>query len=101
MTQTNTNAIPMTKPFSSNPKLADWVPTPEQRQTIEEARSLMGLRPYGTADSANDFLVNAIDVHACLFPDLLEDVEGFVEDLDFALERMHRNGHLQGHLSDA
>ena len=86
----------MTKQFSSNPKLADWVPTPEQIQTIEEARSLMGLRPYGTADSANDFLVNAIDVHACLFPDLLEDVEGFVEDLDFALERMHTKGQLQG-----
>ena len=96
MTQTNTNAVPMTKPFSSNPKLADWVPTPEQIQTIEEARSLMGLRPYGTADSANDFLVNAIDVHAFLYPDLLEDVEWFVEDLDFALERMHAKGHLQG-----
>ena len=96
MTQTNTNDTPMTKPFSSNPKLADWVPTAEQIQIIEEARSLMGLRPYGTADSANDFLVNAIDVHACLFPDLLEDVEGFVEDLDFALERMHAKGQLQG-----
>ena len=96
MTQTNTNAVPMTKPFSSNPKLSDWVPTPEQIQTIEEARYLMGLRPYGTADSANDFLVNAIDAHAFLYPDLLEDVEWFIEDLDFALERMHRNGHLQG-----
>ena len=96
MTQTNTNAIPMTKPFSTNPKLVDWVPTPEQIQTIEEARSLMGLRPYGTADSANDFLVNAIDVHAFLYPDLLEDVEWFIEDLDFALERMHRKGQLKG-----
>ena len=96
MTQPNTNAIPMTKPFSTNPKLADWVPTPEQIQTIEEASSLMGLHPYGTADSTNDFLVNAIDVHAFLYPDLLEDMEGFVEDLDFALERMHRKGHLQG-----
>ena len=56
----------------------------------------MGLRPYGTADSANDFLVNAIDAHAFLYPDLLEDVEGFVEDLDFALERMHAKGQLQG-----
>ena len=74
MTHTNTNAVPMTKPFSSNPKLSDWVLTPEQIQTMEEARSLMGLRPYGTADSANDFLVNAIDVHAFLYPDLLEEM---------------------------
>ena len=96
MTHTNTNATPMTQPFSSNPKLSDWVPTPEQIQTIEEARSLMGLRPYGTADSANDFLVNAIDVHAFFFTDLLEDVEWFVEDLYFALERMHRKGCIQG-----
>ena len=71
----------MTKPFSTNPKLADWVPSEQQIQTIEEARSLMGLRPYGTADSANDFLVNAIDVHACLFPDLLSlDVKSFRGD---------------------
>ena len=96
MTHTNTNAIPMTKPFSTNPKLADWVPTSEQIQTIEEARSLMRLRPYGTAASANDFLVNAIDVHAFLYPDLLEDVEGVVEDLDFALERMNITGDLEG-----
>ena len=41
----------------------------------------MGLRPYGTADIANDFLVNAIHVHAFLYPDLLEDVEVFVENL--------------------
>ena len=61
----------------------------------------MGLRPYGTADSANDFLVNAIDVHAFLYPDLLEDMERFVEDLEFALERMNRKGHLQEALSDA
>ena len=96
MTQPNTNAIPMTKPFSTNPKLADWVPTPEQIQSIEEARSLMGLHPYGIADSANDFLVNAIDAHAFLYPDLLEDVEGFMEDLDFASERMHAKAYLQG-----
>ena len=56
----------------------------------------MGLRPYGTADSANDFLVNAIDAHAFLYPDLLEDVEWFLEDLDFALQREHGKGHLKG-----
>ena len=86
----------MTKPFSSNPKLSDWVPTHDHIQTIEEARSLMGLLPYGTADSTNDFLVNAINAHAFLYPDLLEDVEWFIEDLDFALERMNRKGHLKG-----
>ena len=56
----------------------------------------MGLLPYGTADSTNDFLVNAINAHAFLYPDLLEDVEWFIEDLDFALERMNRKGHLKG-----
>ena len=61
MTHTNTNAIPISRPFSTNPKLSDWVPTPEQIQTIEEARSLMGLRPYGTAVNANDFLINDTD----------------------------------------
>ena len=75
MTQTNANAIPMSRSFRTNPELSDWVPTPEQIQTIVEARFLMGLHSYGTADSANDFLVNAIDAHAFLYPELLEDVE--------------------------
>ena len=40
MTQPNTNAVPMTKPFSTNPKLSDWVPTPEQIQSIDEMKNL-------------------------------------------------------------
>ena len=31
----------MTKPFSTNPKLADWVPSEQQIQTITAARELL------------------------------------------------------------
>ena len=40
MKQPNTNDTPMTKPFSSNPKLADWVPSEQQIQTITAARDI-------------------------------------------------------------
>ena len=33
----------MTKPFSTNPKLADWVPSEQQLQTITGARELLDL----------------------------------------------------------
>ena len=35
----------MTKPFSSNQKLADWVPSEQQIQTITAARELWDLLP--------------------------------------------------------
>ena len=35
----------MTKPLSTNPKLADWVPSEQQTQTITVARALWNLVP--------------------------------------------------------
>ena len=54
-------------------KLADWVPTPEQIQSIEEARSLMGFRPMGQQTAQMTF--GQCHRCPCLFPDWLEDVE--------------------------
>ena len=60
MTQTNTNAIPMTKPFSTNPKLADWVPSEQQIQTITAARELLDLVPEEGGDSTNKSVVQSL-----------------------------------------
>ena len=35
----------MTKPFSSNPKLADWIPSEQQIQAISGAHELLDLVP--------------------------------------------------------
>jgi len=48
----------MTKPFSTNPKLADWVPSPQQIKTIEEARLLLDLVPEEEGDATNRLRIN-------------------------------------------
>ena len=55
----------MTKPFSSNPKLADWVPSEQQLQTITGARELLDLVPEVTdpqqlVDDTYEFLMQNI-----------------------------------------
>ena len=50
MTHTNTNAIPMTQPFTTNPKLADWVSSEQQIQIITAARELWDLVPEEEGD---------------------------------------------------
>ena len=40
----------MTNPFSSNPKLADWIPSEQQIQTITAARELWDLVPEEEGD---------------------------------------------------
>lgn len=45
----------MTKPFSINPKLADWVPSEQQIQPITAARELLDLVPEEEGDATNAF----------------------------------------------
>lgn len=52
----------MTKPFSTNPKLADWVPSEQQIQTITAARELVHLVPEEEGDETNKAVINALNV---------------------------------------
>ena len=72
MTQTNTNAIPMTKPFSSNPKLADWVPSEQQIQTIIAARDIWDLVPEEEGDETNKSSINILNVYSHLHPEITD-----------------------------
>ena len=63
----------MTKPFSSNPKLEDWVPSEQQIQTITAARELWDLVPEEEGDDLNLFKINALDVRSHLHPVVLQD----------------------------
>ena len=79
---TNTN---MTKPFSSNPKLANWVPSEQQIQTITAAHELWDLVPEEEGDDLNLFKINDLDVRSPLHPEvtapeqLWDDTLGFIQ----------------------
>ena len=62
----------MTKPFSINPKLTDWVPSPQQIKTIEEARRLLGLLPEEDGDATNRLRVNTLNVYSRLHPEVTD-----------------------------
>ena len=72
MTQTNTNAVPMTKPFRSNPKLADWVPSEQQIQTITAACELWHLVPEEEGDETNKPCINILNFYSHLHPEITD-----------------------------
>ena len=60
---TNTD---MSKPFSPNPKLADWIPSEQQIQLITAAREPLDLVPEEEGDSANEYTLHALNVQSLL-----------------------------------
>ena len=69
----------MTKPFSSNPKLADWVPSEQQIQTITAARELLYLVPEEEVQEFNRSVINSLNVFSCFNPEVT-DPEQLVDD---------------------
>ena len=69
----------MTKPFSTNPKLADWVPSEQQIQTITATRELLELVPEEEEDSTNAHTINTLNVQSHLHPEVT-DPQQLVED---------------------
>ena len=70
MKQTNINAIPMPKPFSTNPKLADWVPSEQHIETITAARDIWDLVPEEEGDETNKSSINILNVYSHLHPEI-------------------------------
>ena len=85
----------MTKPFSSNPKLEDWVPSEQQIQTITAARELWDLVPVEEGDDLNRFKINALNVRSHLHPkvtnpqQLLDDTLAFIQMCASSHARAH------------
>ena len=83
----------ITKLFSSNPKLADWVaqqrqlrqklaqwvPSEQQIQTISGAHELLDLVPEEEGDSTNAYTINALNVQSHLHPEVT-DSQQLVDD---------------------
>ena len=62
----------MTKPFSSNPKLADWVPSEQQIQTITAARDIWNLVPEEEGDETTQSSINILNVYSHLHPEITD-----------------------------
>ena len=78
----------MTKPFSSNPKLADWVPSEQQLQTITGARELLDLVPEEEGDDLNLFKINALDVMCHLNPEVTDPQQLVDDTYEFLMQNI-------------
>ena len=83
----------MTKPFSTNPKLADWVPSEQQIQTITAARELLNLLPEEEGDDLNLFKINLLNVRSHGHPEVTDHQQLLDDMLDFVQEIVRRLGH--------
>ena len=78
----------MTKPFSANPKLADWVPSEQQLQTITGARELLDLVPEEEGDSTNAIPVNALNVMCHLNPEVTDPQQLVDDTYEFLMQNI-------------
>ena len=78
----------MTKPFSSNPKLADWIPSEQQIQTITAARELLDLVPEEEGDSTNKSVINALNVQSHLHPEVTDPQQLVDDTYEFLMQNI-------------
>ena len=87
----------MSKPFSTNPRLVDWVPSPQQIKTIHEARRLLDLSPEEEGDATNALRINALNVHSFLHPEVTDPQQLVDDAFEFlALQVLRRRQHQSG-----
>ena len=81
----------MTKPFSTNTKLADWVPSEQQIQTITAARELWHLVPEEEGDDLNRSKINALDVRSHFHPEVTDPQQLLDDTLEEIREIVRRH----------
>jgi len=69
----------MDKPFSKNPKLMAWEPSPQQIKTINEARLILELVPEEEGDATNALRINTLNIYSYLHPEVT-DPKQLVDD---------------------
>ena len=82
----------MTKPFSTNPKLADWVPSEQQIQTITAARELWDLVPEEEGDDLKLFKIYLLKVRSHGNPEVTDPQQLLDDTLDFVQGIVRRLG---------
>ena len=78
----------MTKPFSSNPNLADWIPSEQQIQTITAARELLDLVPEEEGDSTNKSVINALNVQSHLHHEVTDPQQLVDDTYEFLMQNI-------------
>ncbi len=88
----------MSKPFSTNPKLLAWIPSPQQIKTINEARLILELVPEEEGDATNALRLKTLNIYSYLHPEvtnpkqLVDDALGFLAQ-QVIRRRKKREGH--------
>ena len=83
----------MTKPFSTNPKLAGRAPSPQQIKTITEARRLLDLVPEEEGEATNALRINLLNVYSRLHPEVIGPKQLVDEASEFLAYRIDCRHH--------
>lgn len=85
----------MSKSFSTNPRLVDWVPTPQQIKAIQEARRLLELLPEEEGDATNALRINTLNVYSFLHPEVTDPQQLVDDAFEFLAHQVLRHRQIQ------
>ena len=80
----------MRKPFSTNPRLAAWVPSPKQVKTINEARLILELVPEEEGDATNALGINTLNIYSYLHPEVTDPKQLIDNAFEFLAQQVIR-----------
>jgi len=80
----------MRKAFSTNPKLVDWIPSPQQIKTISEARRLLDLVAEEEGDATNALKINTLNVYSYLHPEVTDPKQLVNDAFEFLARKVVR-----------
>ena len=80
----------MRKAFSTNPKLVDWIPSPQQIKTISEARGLLDLVAEEEGDATNALRINTLNVYSYLHPEVTDPKQLVNDAFEFLARKVVR-----------
>ena len=91
----------MSKPFSTNPKLLAWIPSPQQIKTINEARLILELVPEEEGDATNALRIKTLNIYSYLHPEVTDPKQLVDDAFEFlALQFIRRREKREGRGSD-
>ena len=80
----------MSKAFSTNPKLVDWIPSPQQIKTISEARRLLDLVAEEEGDATNALRINTLNIYSYLHPEVTDPKQLVNDAFEFLAQQVVR-----------
>ena len=80
----------MRKAFSTNPKLVDWIPSPQQIKTISEARRLLDLVAEEEGDATNALRINTLNIYSYLHPEVTDPKQLVNDAFEFLARKVVR-----------